>query len=237
MLFFICGSVTNFIDFLTTPLISLGLPLAIYLMLRLKNQQSGFFANCVRIVTVSFCWGLGYALTWVSKWVIGSVVLQKNVLAEAMLSAAERTNGQADATFTHGEVILKNIRLFTQFKVPEILLAATTLILGLWLLYVCFKKRTISPLWQHAPFAGLALYPYLWYFVLANHSYHHAFFTFRTQIILPFAVCGCMWVAAADYYREFRPFTAIWQALTCKLFAKKAAVMEKSKSTVTTSNK
>ncbi|WP_375846707.1 hypothetical protein [Enterococcus durans] len=68
----------------------------------------------------------------------------------------------------------------------------TLLILGLtcvFFLYYSFKKRGFQFSWGFIlAMVFIALTPYIWYNVLANHSQIHFWFTYRVQILTTFAL-------------------------------------------------
>lgn len=66
--FFAVGMIENFFDFLTYPIITLGIPLIILLWLRVRDEQADFKGNFWFMFQSSVSWGLGYALTWIAKW-------------------------------------------------------------------------------------------------------------------------------------------------------------------------
>lgn len=91
-LFLIVGSVINFIDFLTVPLVTLGIPMIVVMLVQ-KNRFTHKAEPILRMVEYSAFWCIGYAFTWIAKWLIGSLILQKNVITDAMDSAAFRISG------------------------------------------------------------------------------------------------------------------------------------------------
>ncbi len=67
--FFVVGMVENFFDFLTYPIITLGIPLIVLLWLKIRDESADLKENMIFTVKSSVSWGLGYALTWIAKWV------------------------------------------------------------------------------------------------------------------------------------------------------------------------
>ncbi len=61
--FFIIGIFTSFFDLLSTPIITLGLPIITYLLLRPKQ---GLKDNIKIIIKSVILWGIGYILTYFS---------------------------------------------------------------------------------------------------------------------------------------------------------------------------
>jgi len=83
-LFLTIGSLTSFIDLLTTPLITLGVPLLVLLIVYNKQEETSLATSFRMSLRISGLWFAGYGLTWVSKWIIGSIVLKRNVIQDAV---------------------------------------------------------------------------------------------------------------------------------------------------------
>ena len=88
--FFAIGCITNFVDFLTVPLITLAMPLCIYLLAKQKNKK-----ECKDYITITLksivIWFIGYMLTWISKWVIYDILYDEGLLESAIIQVIYRT--------------------------------------------------------------------------------------------------------------------------------------------------
>lgn len=177
--FFVVGSVTNFIDLLTVPLVTLGLPLSILTLLATQAMKKFGLKEMSGTI---LAWGSGYGLTWLFKWLISSVILQKNVLADAVHQILFRTEGDADYPLHYGQMLKQNAGLL--FTKTNCLLLGV-LVLGILGYLLWQKKRLQSWAWKLCLFLPT---PYLWYLVLANHSQIHFWFTYRLQVITIFAL-------------------------------------------------
>ena len=61
VLFFLgTGMVTSYVDFLTYPLITFGLPCVLWLMLEKDRQKNALLL----LVQLALAWGIGYAGMW-----------------------------------------------------------------------------------------------------------------------------------------------------------------------------
>lgn len=170
LLFFIVGSITCYFDLLTTPMLTLGIPLAV--MLSLKRDENFLLKdNFLLIVRMALLWGLGFALTFVAKWVLATIVLGDNIFAEGFNVGLYRI-GVEDST--RWDAIAQN---FNMLNMPMVLLLLLTFI-------VIMAVHRVKFNWRKALlFLLLGLTPYLWFFVLSNHSYLHWWFTYRLQAI------------------------------------------------------
>lgn len=57
---FIVGCISNFVDFLTVPLISLAMPLYLYILYQQKNNQLDLKASLKLVLLSCLSWGVGY---------------------------------------------------------------------------------------------------------------------------------------------------------------------------------
>ena len=170
MLFFVIGSLTCYFDLLTTPLLTLGVPLAVMLSL---NQDSSFSFkdNLLKVVKLALLWGLGFALTFGMKWALATLILGQNIFADAYEVSLYRMEAE---DFTRWDAVTMNFEML-HWGIIAILVVVFLAFNLLKHKYFNFKKALL--------FLLIGLVPYLWYFLLANHSYQHWWFTFRLQAI------------------------------------------------------
>ena len=184
--FLIIGMCTAYFDFLTWPLVTLCIPLTVYIYI--SNYK-----NKIKMINfASLCWGSGYIGMWCMKWGLASMILQENIfnnaIAQFLLRSSLFINGDASENILYKDVLLKNIGIFGK-KMFVLLL----FVIAIWLLYKyissggkIIKKRMI-------PFIFISFYPFIWYFFTKNHSYEHYWMTWRELLIPIFAlVCGCL---------------------------------------------
>ena len=178
-LFLNLGLAIAYFDFLTYPIATCGVPLLVYLML---TQSASFEEQIRQIIRCVFCWGIGYAGMWSSKWVLATWITGTNVLQSAQNAAAFRTShGYAGAHYTMISCITQNIRIF--IRTPFFLL-----FLG-FLVYVLLKSASYKSRSSRTPLYGfVALLPLVWYTALMNHSSIHSWFTNKACLVLLLAV-------------------------------------------------
>lgn len=170
LLFFIIGSLTCYFDLLTTPLLTLGIPLVIMLSVK-SNEDFRFKYNLIEISKIILLWGLGFALTFFTKWALASLILGQNIFADAYEVSLYRMEAE---DFTRWDALTKNFGMLNLWIIG---LAALVLLLFSFInrLKICYKKVVL--------FLLIGLMPYVWYLLLANHSYVHWWFTYRLQAI------------------------------------------------------
>ena len=195
MFFLLSGMATSYIDYLTYPIATLGMPLCLSLFLdpkdNLKDEFKRFVGWCV-------CWAVGYAGMWVGKWVIVSIFGDaKWFWANTFAKIQERSSSESKGVDINYLVVLGRV---IQPFIKRAYLAA-------------FVSAGIAWLWKYVRVRRLparyarngrsilllvtALMPFAWYFVTQNHTYQHAFFTSRGVCVAFFAI-GCALFSLLD---------------------------------------
>ncbi len=183
LFFFAMGMVVNFVDLLTAPLLTLGIPLLIYFCMEIESRQETNWQKGFRtLVTSSLAWGLGYGGCWLSKWLLASVILKQNVVADALESMFFRIGGNENYPLDRAKMLQSNFELLFSDTGKRIFLIWMAVLLVLFLLWIGFHKEK-RLLLQGTLLLMIAAYPYLWFMVLANHSDIHAWFVYRIQWI------------------------------------------------------
>jgi hypothetical protein len=175
-LFLVIGMLTSYFDFLTYPIATLGMPLLFLLLLDKSDKYK-------KIVVCTLAWGFGYAGMWVSKWIIGSLLLKENLFIDALTSVKERS-GTED--FNRFDGILKNFGVYSD-NIYKIIFGALILY---YLIRVLkrVKKLKLSYVKNIIPFLVIACMPIAWYFLASQHSYIHHWFTCRALMVFFFAL-------------------------------------------------
>ena len=195
LLLFAGGMVTNFFDMLTAPLLTLGIPLIVLLCLNHSmEKQLNFKKQMITILTHALLWCLGYGLCWTAKWVIGSLVLGENIFEDAMKTAHFRVNGNEAYPLDRALMFKLNFEtyFFAKGHKPAIFLLIAIFILA----YRVIRHHDHNWLAIILPVLIVGLFPYAWYFVFANHSQLHYFYTYRSQAITLFAIFAALGCAA-----------------------------------------
>lgn len=199
--FTVVGSIVNFMDFLTAPLITLGVPLALCILIRMRNEKHSWKSNVAEVFKNSCFWVLGYGLTWALKWFFATIFLQTNVFADAFQAIFFRVEGNQEYPVNRIMAIGKNLFFLMGTDGIKILFPILSITLICFIAMVWkFRKQAIRLL----PLALIACMPYVWYFVLANHSYIHGFFTYRAQMVTLFSG-GTMMILLWEWKKSERP--------------------------------
>lgn len=190
--FFIIGIICCYVDILSFPLLSLGMPLVFYFLLE-KHQT--IRETTSKFLSYSLLWSAGFFCMWAGKWLVASIYSRSFApFQEAFYSLSERS-GTMDYTtgmeFSRFDAIWINVE--TAFE-PAVCLFVLIGILILILHHAKCASGRFSFQW-HPVYAGLCFIfcmPFVWYFFTANHSYLHAFYTYRILGMSVFALLSAL---------------------------------------------
>jgi len=166
------GIAVAFFDLLSAPLITLTIPLAVFMALRAKRGKLGWKETLLPCVS----WGIGYGVMWFGEWVLATLLTKENVIKDGIERTLMRSAGDVEgAKVSFISVVKANLAAFNS---PVFFLA----ILAGGIALAVFLVRSRGKLqWQKSLlwfFFAMAL-PFLWYFVVKNHSYIHTLFSYR----------------------------------------------------------
>lgn len=213
LFFFIIGNVTAYFDFLTTETLTLLVPMALIIIhSHLHNSIDSFSSEVKRQISYGISWIAGYGLTWIAKWSLASVVLNKNVFIAALSQASYRASGEADNLSGFAQRIGAEGRnasiLFPFSLLGDNSLPATiiSLFVALCVFFLIRKEKCNL----NILLLIVAVVPYIRYFLLANHSYMHYFFTFRAQLVAVFCL-GLMLTYGSDRALITKEWSKLWK--------------------------
>ena len=178
LLFTLTGCLTSYLDLLTCPLVSFGVPCVFCLCLAAPDWKDGLKL----VLTALICWGIGYGGMWAGKWVLAALLGGENI---GLLETLRLRSSAAGASNPLGAIAVIVKRLLVHLRVPML---AVALLLAL-ALGVLFLRR--SP-WEKLkslewlPWAALCLLPFFWIAFTQNHSYIHRWFVYRLLAICVF---------------------------------------------------
>lgn len=187
-LFLLTGILTVYFDFLTYPLVSLGIPLIILL----NETDESLTQNLKTIIISSVFWGVGYIGMWIEKWLIASIILHKNIVADGISQFLLRSSSEIEGiAFTKWDCINRQISVL--LKWPYLLLFIGVLVFILVknnkviLAYFKSKEELFYMLSRFVPYLIICTYPFIWYYIASNHCYANPKFTYRLLGITVFA--------------------------------------------------
>ncbi|MBR6003284.1 MAG: hypothetical protein IK068_01025 [Lachnospiraceae bacterium] len=177
--FLIMGSLVNFFDLLTYPLVTLTVPLVLMCLIDISEERKTkeTFLMCIK---ASVLWCVSYGATWAMKWVLGSIVTHTNVIKNASDTAMYRMLGEEGEAVDRLKVIVDNFKAPLLYEYIPVICVITVLIA-----LILKKGKQVVAI---TPLLMLSVYPYIWYEVFCEHSLMHTFFTYRTQMGSIFAI-------------------------------------------------
>ncbi len=170
--FFIIGIFTSFFDLLTSPILTLSIPLVYYILLNFNKKK--LFRSTI---TLAIIWLIGYASMWASKWILTDLLFHTNIIGNALSKVFLYTVSVEEFDLNVFEVIIQNMAyLFIYFIIASITLALSLLIKSKkpW-----NKENVLSMLF-------IFILPFVWTLITKNHSFVHARYTFRNYLVLLF---------------------------------------------------
>ena len=148
--FFLTGILTAYLDLFTYPLVPVGVMLifaGVSLLCTHGEENVPFWRLLLRQVKNAALWGFGYAGMWVLKWVIATLYLHRDVLADAKEAFIKRS-GDYDyfdqTTITVFDSLYLNIKAFFENKTVYaacIIFAICTVAILYMVRLGCFKKN------------------------------------------------------------------------------------------------
>ena len=177
-------AVTVFWVLLVTPIITLGLPVAVWLCCLPQRAASGA-RQCLPVIGGSLCWGAGYAMCWGLKWVLATLITGQDIIGDAIHQAGVRTT----ADTWHGmELSWGNIFRFVGDTLSQRgLLWPVVLVVILCIAAFLLCLRNKEALLRALPIGLTALMAPVWLALLRTHSIQHGWFTWRSLTVSIFA--------------------------------------------------
>ena len=178
LLFTLTGCLTSYLDLLTCPLVSFGIPCVLCLCLAAPDWKDGLKL----VLTALICWGIGYGGMWAGKWVLAALLGGENI---GLLEALRLRSSAAGASNPLGAIAVIVKRLLVHLRVPMLALA---LLLALVLAVLFLRRSPLEKLKSLAwlPWAAVCLLPFVWIAFAQNHSYIHRWFVYRLLAICVF---------------------------------------------------
>ena len=195
--FFIIACISNFVDFLTVPLITLAMPLYIYVIYMQKNKKITLKQSIKTIGCASMIWGLGYGLTWISKWVIYDVIYKKGILTSAISQVLYRSS---TSNYLREQItIFDTLSYFFMNNGVYLLIFIILLSIFLMISMTIFTKKykikfkiNKNYLKEITPIIIISILPIIWYITLSNHTILHTHFVYKHMLIVLIGELICL---------------------------------------------
>ncbi|MEE3488001.1 MAG: hypothetical protein VZT48_07875 [Bulleidia sp.] len=190
--FMAIGMATCYFDFLTYPVVSMGIPLGMYILLYHDSAKE----TVKKMVLFSILWCVGYAGFFALKWALAFLLTGENVLADGAGEVAMRfsgTIGSGRVATTPWNAVKYNLaNVATKPNYVLVIVFAAFCLVRLLVKHDRFQvnKDVVIPL------LFLSFYAFIWYVAIRNHSIIHASMTYRdlavTAFALPAIIISCL---------------------------------------------
>lgn len=190
--FLIIGILTSYMDFLTYPIVTLGIPLCVYLVMNMDVSMK-WYSRVVKVFWLGVMWGVGYIGMWGMKWVSAEILCQSGTLRNAVWSVIYRTTPLDGYTSAFSGVSRTIKAVFDQYDnlAYPIGLAALVFLAVLTGGVCLIKARNQNWAASVVCLGVIALLPFAWLILTQNHTAIHCWFTFRIMGVTVFAL-WCM---------------------------------------------
>ena len=206
ILFMAIGMLTSYFDLLTYPLITLGLPLALFL---LKCREAKPQKRIMLTLLESAFWIGGYTVMWAGKWIFAVSLGHINLFHDISRKISERTSMEVEG----GEVLTLWMAVGKPVSVilnKIYLLMILSFFIGcfIWSAYKKQKEKSNrtqennlkESLLYILPYVFIACMPFVWFCILSNHTYEHYWFAYREMSVTVVATG----IAALEYLNKQR---------------------------------
>lgn len=177
IIFFIGGSLIGSMDLLTEPLIPLLIPITVYFLIAQKQEKMNWKDALKKYIYLCFIWVVAYIATWMLKWVILDIVKNRGIFAQALDQILVRS---ASKTMTY-KATLK--RIYVHFSPSSLYMVLIPMIIIIIIGTIKEKNKKSKIQICLLPFIINMVAPFVWYFVIKNHSYIHPFFAYKLLFI------------------------------------------------------
>ncbi|XME02902.1 hypothetical protein QYZ88_001620 [Lachnospiraceae bacterium C1.1] len=192
--FLLVGMATSYFDYFTYPATTFGVLIVVYLVL--NADAANPFEAILDIVRNGFVWVIGYAGMWISKWVLASVLLNKDFIKAGIGAANSRSSLNSNSEmgeYSLGLVIKINFNNWTNSPITQLLIIFVIVAF----LYVILRGKDVAIRNSIFIFLPIMLIPFVWYICIGNHSFVHNWFTYKELIIFGF-VLSCIPIYALE---------------------------------------
>lgn len=199
------GMITMYLDFYTVPLITFGFPMVYLCVLQGKNGEK---LSVLRVLKSLFAWVAGYALMWIAKLTLTTVLTSVNSLYEGFSSFTARVGLEKRADLEEYYSLQK---LWDALKdaifaddIGRLVYVMGFMAILVFVLIRVRKNRVPGKCLRNGlPALFVAVMPVIWFLLTVQPTAIHAYFQYRTIALTYWAVGG--------YVDLILPATAKWE--------------------------
>ena len=194
LLFFVVGAATSYFDFLTFPILTLCIPLTVWLTLQIRCRT----ASVPKVGILAASWFAGYVYMWAGKWILTCLLTSNNILAEVydqiMLRSVDIHHG---SPFPVRETLDK-------FMSPDVVCLVTVLLI--FFVYLWLARKEPSSRTEVKSLVLVGLFPLVWCLLCMQHTFQHPHLTWRFVggILFPYLCIATHYTSPREMRRRLR---------------------------------
>ncbi len=181
------GMATSFVDILTYPLYTFGIPMVWWLLV--QEEEKNIWQSFKQVVLSGMAWLVGYLGFWFMKWALATVITGRNIFAEAADKIGHWSASEEGAVQTFDSRMQALSINWQHYSYPIYM----AFLIG-WVAYLIFmlvkKGMRISKV--SVALLVVASSAVVWYFFISEHTKGHHFSTYRIWGVTIFAVLAVL---------------------------------------------
>lgn len=182
LIFYGIGAITAFLDSMTIPIITLGIPLTIVFLSIQKYRQG--LGSWKSLSLCTFSWGLGYIFFVVTKWLLAVLLTGQNLFPEYASRMSEEVFYSIHSVAQFKQLYYENLNSFLSpagFGM-KMLLFLTLALVGAYFILFFAGHKSLRGYTAFLPLICIGLLPLLFYLLVPAHALLHTGVTFRALI-------------------------------------------------------
>lgn len=192
--FLFSGIFVAFLDFLTYPLVTLGIPLVFWLVI---HKPENAWNSVKTIIRFSVYWVVGYGVMWGGKWALDYLFNSHEIIDDVIFQIQTRLGVTNGLTAISPLLVFRTVLGRPTKTLPMIIYAGV----AVYIIYLQCKigfDITKSKLSSCLSFLLIAAYPFIWMSVMKNHCLEHNYFVYRILAVSWFALISMIGVFLKD---------------------------------------
>lgn len=184
------GIITMYFDFYTVPLITLGLPL-IYLYCMRSANNNGFTWKKIALILLS--WFAGYALMWVAKLCLTTILTDVDGISNGLNAFASRMGVNKNPDLLKYYSVAYAFEKLFQTLVSDsegckIIVTGLLILVCTGCVQFCRRRIPVARFGHHKVLLMLACLPFAWFAATAQPIAIHSWFQYRSITITYWAL-------------------------------------------------
>jgi len=197
LLFVFLGGLTAYLDWFSTPAITLLLPLMIMLI---RMESEPLRLKLIHAFEKAIVWLLTYSLTLTSHWLIVTIFSESNTLLDGISRIIQNTALDESSFIGISARIVQSILynlyylfpfrflstnfLIGNYEVIMLIILSVSIIIFYSIYLLSLKNISIKKtIIESTDIILVSIAPFLWLVLFSGHSVNHSFFTFRILLV------------------------------------------------------